>query len=68
MRDYDDKLIGEFLEWLALDCFDNPFTTDTRTPGGKLFLMRLTMDRNFLLSMPFIFQFRFSFRTGKHYF
>ena len=39
-RDHYEKLIGirEFLEWLALYCFNNPFSTDTGAPKKKPFL------------------------------
>ena len=37
-RDHYDKFIGimEFSERLAMDCFSNPFTTDTWTPEKNL--------------------------------
>ena len=39
-RYHYEKLIGirEFSEWLDLDWFDNPFSTDTGTPKKKLLL------------------------------
>ena len=37
-RDHYDNFIGirEFLEQLALDCFKNPFSTDTGTPANNI--------------------------------
>ena len=56
-----DKLIGiiEFSEQIAIDCFSNPFTTDTRTPYIYIYiylsLMRSIMEIQFLLAVPFMF-------------
>ena len=38
-----------------LDFFNNAFTTDTRTPKTYLYLMRLMLERKFLLIVTFIF-------------
>ena len=57
-RDHYEKLIGirEFPEPLALDCFNNHFSTDTGTLAKNISpLKRSMMERHFILAVYFIF-------------